>query len=177
MMLLEHIRSFLFKHYWKRHFLKRLSKKPKNISINGIVDISSPKVVIGERCGLWMGVYFRGNSSGVISIGDDVFIGDNVTFNATQSITIGSDSMISSNVFIVDHDHGMDPDTPMRTQKITSAPVTIGKNVWLGANVVVLKGVTIGDGAVIGAGSVVTHDIPSMAVALGSPAQIKRYRK
>jgi acetyltransferase-like isoleucine patch superfamily enzyme len=176
-MFFEHARSFLFKHYWKRHFLKRVTKKPKNISVNGIVDISFPKVFIGERCGLWMGVYFRGSPSGTISIGDDVFIGDNVTFNATQSITVGSDSMISSNVFVVDHDHGMAIDMPMRKQKVISAPVIIGKNVWIGANVTILKGVTIGDGAVIGAGSVVTHSIPSMAIAFGSPASIIRYRK
>ena len=31
-------------------------------------------------------------------------------------------------------------------------PVTIGRNVWVGANVSILPGVTIGDNCVIGAG-------------------------
>ena len=48
----------------------------------------------------------------------------------------------------------------MRELGYTTAPVTIGNNVWLGAGVIVLKGVTIGDGSVIAAGTVVNRDIP-----------------
>ncbi len=55
-------------------------------------------------------------------------------------------------------------------------PVTIGNDVFIGANVTVLDGVTIGDGAVIGAGAVVSKDIPSYAIAVGCPIEIKRYR-
>jgi galactoside O-acetyltransferase len=40
---------------------------------------------------------------------------------------------------------------------------------------VVLPGVRIGYGAVIGAGSVVTHDIPAMTVAVGSPCRVLRH--
>jgi len=35
-----------------------------------------------------------------------------------------------------------------------------------------LPGVTIGDGSVIGAGSLVTKDIPSGVLALGSPCRV-----
>ena len=52
----------------------------------------------------------------------------------------------------------------------------IGNDVFIGANVTVLDGVRIGDGAVIGAGAVVTKDIPPYAVAVGVPAEVKRYR-
>lgn len=55
-------------------------------------------------------------------------------------------------------------------------PITIGNDVFIGANVTVLEGVTIGDGAVIGAGAVVSKDIPSYAVAVGSPIKVIRYR-
>lgn len=53
---------------------------------------------------------------------------------------------------------------------------TIGNDVFIGANVTILDGVTIGDGAVIGAGAVVTNDIPPYAVAVGVPAEVKKYR-
>jgi len=56
------------------------------------------------------------------------------------------------------------------------ASITIGNDVFIGANVTVLEGVTIGDGAVIGAGAVVSKDIPSYAVAVGSPIKVIRYR-
>lgn len=61
--------------------------------------------------------------------------------------------------------------------KVTESKKTfIGNDVFIGANVTVLDGVRIGDGAVIGAGAVVTKDIPPYAVAVGVPAEVKRYR-
>lgn len=54
--------------------------------------------------------------------------------------------------------------------------IIIGNDVFIGANVTVLDGIAIGDGAVIGAGTVVSKDVPSYAIALGSPVQINRYR-
>jgi acetyltransferase-like isoleucine patch superfamily enzyme len=53
-------------------------------------------------------------------------------------------------------------------------PVSIGSNVWIGAAAVVLAGVSVGDDSIIGAGSVVTHDIPSGVVAVGSPCRVVR---
>ena len=47
---------------------------------------------------------------------------------------------------------------------------------WIGANAVILGGVHIGKGAIIGAGAVVTKDIPSMAIAVGVPAKVLKYR-
>ena len=53
-------------------------------------------------------------------------------------------------------------------------PVTLGRNVWVGANVSILPGVTIGDNCVIGAGSVATHSIPANSVAYGAPCEVAR---
>ncbi|PQV63701.1 Hexapeptide repeat of succinyl-transferase [Abditibacterium utsteinense] len=80
-------------------------------------------------------------------------------------------------VSIRDHDHRFDNlEIPIREQGIVSAPVVIGKNVWLGAKVTVLKGVTIGDNAVVGANAVVTKNLPKNAIAVGIPAKVIRLR-
>jgi virginiamycin A acetyltransferase len=53
----------------------------------------------------------------------------------------------------------------------------IGADAWIGEMVVITSGCTrIGTGAIVGAGSVVTHDIPDFAIAVGSPARVKRFR-
>ncbi len=58
-------------------------------------------------------------------------------------------------------------------RKLTySAPIVLGKNVWVGSNATILQGVTIGDNAVVGAGAAVTQDIPANAVAVGVPAKV-----
>ncbi|MDI1259386.1 acyltransferase [Aquabacterium sp.] len=53
-------------------------------------------------------------------------------------------------------------------------PITLHRNVWLGANVVVLPGVEIGENTIIGAGSIVTHDIPANMLAAGVPCKVMR---
>ncbi|MCD9019792.1 hypothetical protein K7P01_29895 [Fulvivirgaceae bacterium QH1ED-6-2] len=52
-----------------------------------------------------------------------------------------------------------------------TAPITIGRDVWIASNVTILKGVTIGDGAVIAANSVVNADVAPYAIYGGSPAK------
>jgi acetyltransferase-like isoleucine patch superfamily enzyme len=80
-------------------------------------------------------------------------------------------------VSIRDHNHRFDKlDVPVRLQGMTSAPVRIGRNVWIGGKATITKGVSIGDNAVIGANAVVTHDIPANAIAVGVPARVIKYR-
>jgi len=50
--------------------------------------------------------------------------------------------------------------------------IIIGDNVYIGNNTLIMPGVTIGDNVAIGAGSVVTKDIPSNCVAVGTPARV-----
>ena len=54
-------------------------------------------------------------------------------------------------------------------------PVTIKKGCWIASNVTICGGVTIGENTIVGAGSVVTRDLPSDCIAVGSPAKVLRY--
>lgn len=106
-----------------------------------------------------------------ISIGKRVFINSGCRFQDQGGITIGDDSLIGHNAVIATLQHDI---APSRRGDLIPSPVVIGCNVWLGANVTVLPGVTIGNDSVIGAGSVVTKDIPSRTIAIGSPARVVR---
>ena len=129
---------------------------------------------------------FANSSATVLWIGRDVQVNDYVHIAAIKCIEIGDGSLIASRVFIADHNHGeygvvgrsSDPSTPPADRRETSAPVKIGRNVWLGEQVCILPGVSIGDGSIIGAGSIVTRCIPSECIAVGNPARvIKRYNR
>lgn len=61
---------------------------------------------------------------------------------------------------------------PIKRQLNSKGETIIGNKVWLGDNVVVLSGVKIGNNSIIGANSVVTKDIPSFSIAVGSPAKV-----
>lgn len=57
---------------------------------------------------------------------------------------------------------------------MTTAPVRIGRNVWVGARCTITAGASIGDHSVIGANSVVTGAIPAQCLAAGVPARVIR---
>jgi len=109
-----------------------------------------------------------------ITIGDGSIIMFRFQCNAAESVRIGEDVSIASNVFITDSDHVVEPDgTPVtRNTKLVTRPVEIGNGCWIGQNAVILKGVTIGEHCVVGANSVVTRDVPARTVVAGNPAKV-----
>lgn len=111
-------------------------------------------------------------------LGEGVIIGPRFTGFVADKVEIKADTILAGNVTIISENHGIDPEsnTPYHAQPLTTGPVEIGKGCWIGQNVSILPNVTIGDKCVIGSNSVVTKDVPSYSIAVGSPARvIKRY--
>ena len=108
-----------------------------------------------------------------VTLGNNVYANFNLTLVDDTYITIGDNTMIGPNCTLATAGHPIDPTLRSKAYQF-NVPITIGKNVWLGAGVIVLPGVTIGDNSVIGAGSVVTKDIPSNVVAFGNPCKVVR---
>lgn len=112
-----------------------------------------------------------------VSIGDGTSIHPGVHIGAAQSVHIGAGVLIAAGVYITDHDHDFsDPTEPVSTHhRLVVSAVVIGDYSWLGERVMVLKGVSIGAHSVIGAGSIVTRDVPSYSLAVGSPARVVKH--
>ena len=108
-----------------------------------------------------------------ISVGSRCFANFGLVALDVAPITIGDDVQIGPGVQLLTPTHPVAPG-PRRDKWESALPVTIGDNVWLGGGVVVLPGVSIGDDTVVGAGAVVSRDLPSGVVAVGSPARIVR---
>ena len=135
------------------------------------------QVSMGTRCMIqdlvWLNLV---SDSGNLTVGDYTFIGRGTEIEVSNRITIGNNGLIAPNVYITDHNHGIEPGTPMNAQQCKASPVEIGNDVWIGTGCTILPGIKIGDGAVVAAGAVVTKDIPSNAIVGGVPAKILRYR-
>ena len=102
------------------------------------------------------------NVSGLLEVGENVFVNAYSSFNVREHLTIGDGTLIGEGVRFYDHDHDFrDSLNPVARSGFKSAPIHIGRNVWLGANAVVLRGVCVGDGAVVAAGTVVSRDVPA----------------
>lgn len=114
---------------------------------------------------------FRCDYGRQISVGKRFFANFNFTVLDEARVTIGDDCFIGPNVSIYTACHCTDP-VERNTRQEWARPVTIGNNVWIGGSVTILPGVTISDNVSIGAGSVVVHDIPSNTVAVGNPCKV-----
>lgn len=108
-----------------------------------------------------------------------------IIIKGNSNVHIGKYCAIGSDVKIITSNHDYSyMNLQLTLQRKIGVPVAhvnpkcinIGHNVWIGDSVIILSGVQIGNGAVIGAGSIVTKDIPAYAIAVGSPAKIKKYR-
>ena len=117
---------------------------------------------------------FRCDYGKQISIGRRFFANFNFVVLDEAPVTIGDDCFIGPNVSVYTACHSTDP-VERNTRQEWAKPVTIGNNVWIGGSVTILPGVTIGDNVTIGAGSVVVSDIPSDTVAVGNPCKVIKH--
>lgn len=114
---------------------------------------------------------------GRIEIGHDTFLGPGVVIYGHGGVVIGDSCLISMHCRILSSNHTVPPlGTDIRSVADILLPTNIGRDVWLGAGVTVVGGVTIGDGCVVGAGAVVTKDLPAGSIAYGVPATVQGRR-
>jgi len=124
------------------------------------------------------GCYFNADG-GSINVGNWTAFNIGVHINAScgGNIILGDYCLIGPRVVMRTANHRFEKkEVYIRDQGHQIADIVIEDDCWIGANVVILSGVRIGRGAVIGAGAVVTRDIPSMAIAVGVPAKVLKYR-
>ncbi len=117
------------------------------------------------------------NAVGDVTIGDHTRIGIHCT--VIGPVCIGSNVNLAQGITVTALNHNFE-DTTKRIdeQGISTKPVVIDDDVWIGANAVILPGVTIGQHAVIAAGAVVTKDVPDYSLVAGVPAkEIKKLRE
>ena len=115
------------------------------------------------------------NAVGDVTIGDYTRIGIHCT--VIGPVCIGNHVNLAQGITVTALNHNF-KDTAKRIdeQGISTSPVVIGDDVWIGANAVILPGVTIGRHCVVAAGAVVTKDVPDNTVVGGVPAGIEAQR-
>jgi len=115
------------------------------------------------------------NGVGDVIIGTNTIIGmGNVIIGPVK---IGNSVIFAQNVVVSGLNHSYEDITvPIRDQTVTTLPIIIEDEVWVGANAVITAGVTIGKHSVVAAGAVVTKNISPYSIAVGNPARVvKKY--
>ena len=111
------------------------------------------------------------NAVGDIIIGDHTRIGLHNTI--IGPVTIGSHVNLAQGITVTALNHNFeDSDKRIDEQGVSTTPVIIEDDIWIGANAVILPGVTIGNHSVVAAGAVVTKNVPPHSLVAGVPAKI-----
>jgi acetyltransferase-like isoleucine patch superfamily enzyme len=108
---------------------------------------------------------------GDVTIGDYTRIGIHCT--VIGPVCIGHHVNLAQGITVTALNHNFaDTNRRIDEQGISTRPVVIGDDVWIGANAVILPGVTIGRHVVVAAGAVVTKDVPENTIVAGVPAKV-----
>lgn len=119
-------------------------------------------VELGKMVRVHSGTKIKVRSGAKLYIGSNTKINYNCVIACHDNISIGEGTEFGPAVFLYDHDH--DYRVGLTENKFKTAPISIGKNCWIGANTVILRGTTIGDNCVVGAGCVIKGEYPSGSV-------------
>lgn len=103
----------------------------------------------------------------LLSIGKDVWIGENVWIDNLTQINIASNVCISQGAMLLCGNHNY---------KRTSFDLMIGEisleeGIWLGAKTIICPGVTCKNHSILTVGSVATKNLEPYAIYQGNPAQ------
>ncbi len=101
-----------------------------------------------------------------LAVGDHVWLGEGVWIDDLAPVTVGDHCCISQDAYLCTGSH----DWSSEDFALTTAPVTIEDQCWIGARAVVAPGVTLRQGAVLGLGAVAVSDLEPWSVYLGNPA-------
>lgn len=117
--------------------------------IGAFVEIQK-NAVIGKRCKVSSHTFVCEG----VDIGDEVFVGHNVTFINDRYPRATSGGRLQTE----------------KDWKVSRIVVKDGASI--GSSATIMCDVTIGKGAMVGAGAVVTSDVPDWAIVAGVPARI-----
>jgi len=111
----------------------------------------------------WVKIKFPWN----ISLGDHVWIGEEVWIDNISMVTIQSNVCISQGAFIITGNHNYSKSY----FPLISKPVLIEEGVWICAKAIVTGGVTLKSHAVLSLGCVATKDLDSYYIYGKSPLE------
>lgn len=147
-----------------------------SVMIHKLSDVQSANVGDGTRIwqfAVVLGGARIGSNCNVCAhtfIENDVVVGDNVTVKCGvqlwDGLRVGNNVFIGPNVTFCNDKHPKSGNHDFKVER-----TVIEDDVSIGANATILPGVKLSEGAVIGAGAVVTKDVAAGVTVVGNPAK------
>lgn len=150
------VRSFLFASWFP------VPSPVKVAALHAFGATVGERVVIRSR----VNITFPWN----LTVGDHVWIGDEVLILSLDAVTIESNVCLSQRAFLCTGSH----DFARESFDLVTGPITIGESCWVGAASFVGPGVSFGPGSRSLAGAVVVKDVEAGTTVAGVPGRVVR---
>jgi putative colanic acid biosynthesis acetyltransferase WcaF len=108
----------------------------------------------------------------LLSVGNYVWIGENVWIDNLSLVTIGDNACVSQGAMLLTGNH----DYRRSTFDLVTKPIQVEEGVWIGAQAIVCPGITCHSHAVLAVGSVATRNLEPYGIYQGNPAVWVRKR-
>jgi putative colanic acid biosynthesis acetyltransferase WcaF len=107
-----------------------------------------------------------------LTIGDEVWIGENVWLDSLVMITIGSNVCLSQGAVLLTGSHNY----KKTSFDLITGQIVLEDGVWIGAGAIINQGITVHSHAVLSSGSVATKNLEPYCIYQGNPAVKVRTR-
>ena len=155
----------------RRSFVRRFKRVGDGCEFDADFLEIKGHVELGARCRLAINVLMRTHGQGVIVLDDGVYLGTHVLIAASERLHIGANTCIEPYCVLRDMNHTFHgTDVHWRLTPHQTAPITVGKNCYIGTHSYIMPGVTIGDGAVVVPRSMVKNDVGPGEIWAGAPS-------
>jgi len=140
-------KSSIFPFYGLKNVILRLfgAKIGKGVELKPCVNIKYP----------WL-----------LTIGDYVWIGEDVWIDNLVMVTIGANVCLSQGALLLTGSHNY----KKHAFNLITANIVLEDGVWIGAKAIINQGITVGSHAVLTSGSVATKNLEPYGVYQGNPA-------
>ncbi len=151
----------------------RKLKLGKRVHIRSFVIMETKEVILEDDVIVMEQVFVGGTTTprSQLVIGKRVKLFPMSFINPTEPIYIGDDASVGGANALFTHGSWQ---SMLDGFPVAFGPIRVEKGAWLPWRVTILPNVTVGEYATIGAASVLTKDIPSRCLAVGSPAKVIR---
>jgi len=107
-----------------------------------------------------------------LTIGNEVWIGENVWIDSLVPITIGNNICISQGAVLLTGNHNYKKES----FDLMTAGIVLADGAWIGACAIVNCGITVGSHAILTTGSVANQNLEPYGIYQGNPARKIRSR-
>lgn len=160
--------------FFLRAFYKIFFRGSKLKILFNYFDLKLRSKSIGDNIYVPQNVIIKNQSK--LSIGSNFSIHEFSYIDAAGGIEIGDNVSIAHNCSLISFEHGWDDiNIPIKYNPTKLNKITIGNDVWLGCGVRILSGTVIEDRVIVAAGAVVKGYLQSGYIYGGVPA--KRLKK